>query len=225
MPSIASNLAAWNGGGHVWEADGDEFHQFATTRGQNYELWKQSLVDTFLTPNLNPDISVLEIGCGHGRWSQYFVGNVGKLWLLDLSPTCIEICQRKFGDEAATYILTGNDLSSIPDQSLDLIWSFDVFVHIDANDTMVYLQQLQRVMKPNALAIIHHADDPKHEGWRAQDMSASNMRNVVEQCGLVTLFQTDSWGPGREYSVKAHRDIISFIATPATQRCMTPFWL
>lgn len=224
MPSIAANLEAWNVG-HRWEADGDEFHEFATTRGHSYDSWKKSLVDTYLIPNIKPDISVLEIGCGHGRWSEYFVGKVDKLWLVDLSPNCIEACRTKFGDSAATYIETGGDLSSIPDQSVDLVWSFDVFVHIDAHDTSNYLKQLQRIMKPDALAIIHHADDPRHAGWRAQDMSASNMRVMVEQSELVTLFQTDSWGPGRKYSIKVHRDIISFIAKPETRRCLTPFWL
>jgi ubiquinone/menaquinone biosynthesis C-methylase UbiE len=222
MPTQSQNLATWNEQ-HGWEGDGNEFHQFATNRGQDYEMWKESLIKTFIQPHINPEHTVLEIGCGRGRWSEHFVKRVAKLWLVDLSPTCIEACQAKFGD-AASYIETGGDLSDIPDESVDFVWSFDVLVHVDAKDILAYLRQLRRVMKPESLAILHHADDPRHGGWRAQDMSAAQMRRMVEQTDLATLFQTDSWGPNRKYSVKVHQDIISFVSPATTQRCRKSYW-
>jgi hypothetical protein len=55
-------------------------------------------------------------------------------------------------------------------------------------------------------------------------MSASQMRRMVEQTDLITLFQTDSWGTGRKYSVKVHQDIISFVAPYTSERCRKSYW-
>lgn len=211
MPTKTENIEMWD---KAWPTDGDEFHQFATERGQNYSEWKEAFVSTFVLPNVQRNISVLEIGCGRGRWSEFFVGKVRSLVLVDISPVCLEVCKAKFGPDAATYILSGGDLSAIEDKSIDFVWSFDVLVHVDAADVEIYLKELSRIMKPGARAFLHHADDPNFGGWRAKDMSAAKMRRMVESSGLITTCQFDSWGPNSIFSVKHHQDLITLVSAP-----------
>ena len=213
MPTKEWNVEMW-GQNHSWVADGDEFHQFATARGQDYRLWKDGLVREFLLPHVSHSIAALEIGCGHGRWSSFLVGAVRKLYLIDIAPPCIEACRAKFGDGGATYILSGGDLGAIPDASIDFVWSFDVLVHVEPEDINTYVREIDRVLKVGGIAILHHADNHDRGGSRSA-MTAGRMRAFAETTRLAVVSQRDSWGDAYQYSVAVHGDVISTLAKPA----------
>jgi ubiquinone/menaquinone biosynthesis C-methylase UbiE len=206
VPTKEQNIEMW-GRDWPWDRDGDEFHQFATARGQDYEDWKAAMVGTFLLPYVASDRAVLEIGCGHGRWSSMLAGKVKKLYLCDIAPSCIEFCRRRFGD-AATYILSGGDLGVIPDRSVDVVWCFDVVVHIEPEDVLTYMHEIRRVLRAGGLAVLHHANDDT-KGGRRSKMTVAHTREFASISGLTLVEQTDTWGPDRQFSVELHGDIIS----------------
>ncbi|MGH3504420.1 MAG: class I SAM-dependent methyltransferase, partial [Nocardioidaceae bacterium] len=72
----------------------------------------------------------MEVAPGYGRWTAEIVGKTRTLTLVDLSPTCLEVCKAKFdGVEGLTFIETdGTCLPGVADSSIDFIWSFDSFV-------------------------------------------------------------------------------------------------
>ena len=41
--------------------------------------------------------------------------------------------------------------------SIDAIWSYDVFVHINPTDVARYLADFERILKPGGVAVIHHS--------------------------------------------------------------------
>ena len=45
----------------------------------------------------------------------------------------------------------------IKDNSIDYIWSYDVFVHINPTDIEKYIKDISRILKPEGYAIIHHS--------------------------------------------------------------------
>ena len=61
-------------------------------------------------------------------------------------------------------------LLGILDACVDRVWSFDVFVHTLAEDIEPYVAEITRVLKPGGRAIIHHARDGQHIGWRFPSM-------------------------------------------------------
>ena len=122
---------------------------------------------------LTKDSTILEIGPGGGRWTSILKEISNNLILADISPKCLDICKERFADsEHIKYNLIENDLSFIEDSSIDYIWSYDVFVHINPSIIKKYVEEFQRILKPNGIAIIHHSgkyadyNNPK-EGWRA----------------------------------------------------------
>lgn len=211
MPSKEDNIKMW-GEIHQWEKDGDEFHQFATSLGQSYDDWKRALVEEFIAPHLEKRKMVLEIGCGHGRWSALFAGNVGKLYLCDIAQPCLEFCRKRFGSQAE-YFWSDGLLSPIADASIDFVWCFDVMVHVEPECIGQYVVEISRILKPGAVAILHHAHDNHLGGWRSS-MTAETMREFAGRVGLE-VSQRDSWGKDGQFSVKPHGDVISTLTKGA----------
>lgn len=156
--TVENNLAKWDQE-HGWRKDGDEWTGQAKYCGQPYDAWKSSLVETFIHPNVSSDSDVLEIAPGHGRWSKEMVDRVKHLTLVDLSPSCIDHCKEIFEsyDHVDYVVNDGRSLPGVPDGSVDFVWSYDSFVHMDADTIGSYLAEIDRVLKPGGRAIIHHA--------------------------------------------------------------------
>jgi ubiquinone/menaquinone biosynthesis C-methylase UbiE len=156
--SLENNLKAWNSD-YPWSQDGDEWQGQAAYCGVDYEYWKNSLADHLLFPYLNKDARVLEIAPGHGRWSTLMIPRVKELILVDLGDNNIEFCKARFKDfDHIQYIVNdGSSLPGVANNSLDLVWSYDSFVHMEPSIVESYIQEIGRVLKPSGKAIIHHA--------------------------------------------------------------------
>jgi cyclopropane fatty-acyl-phospholipid synthase-like methyltransferase len=123
----------------------------------------------------------------------------GHLTVVDLTPKCISICRERFkGYSNISYLINdGRDLSSIPPKSIDRIWSFDVFVHIQSQDVENYVRQFSAILAEAGLGVIHHcAKGTQTEGWRS-DMTAQKMLDMCARYGLTVLRQFTSWDDGR----------------------------
>jgi ubiquinone/menaquinone biosynthesis C-methylase UbiE len=206
MPTKEENVTIW-GETWRWEKDGDEFHQFATSVGQDYGEWKDALIEQFIGPHLGKGEQVLEIGCGHGRWSSLFVNNVDRLYLCDIAEPCLDYCRERFGHNAE-YFWSDGHLNPIGDSSIDLVWCFDVMVHVEPDCICQYVMEIGRILKPGGAAILHHANSNSLGGWRS-NITADAMRKFAKMANLECLNQTDSWGKGEQFSVKLHGDVIT----------------
>ena len=157
--TVAENLRMWDRD-HAWEEDGDEWKGQSVVCGVPYEEWKQSLIDHLIVPYINPGDQVLEIAPGHGRWTQHLADRAGHLTAVDLSPSCLAYCARRFADRTNIDYRQG-DGSSLPADltgKVDVVWSFDSVVHIGPDDIASYLRHIHRVLKPGGVSVIHHAN-------------------------------------------------------------------
>ncbi|MEM1181705.1 MAG: class I SAM-dependent methyltransferase [Acidobacteriota bacterium] len=241
--SIENNLRVWDSEYH-WSHDGDEWDGQARVCGQPYDAWKRSVVETFLVPNLAASSRVLEIGPGHGRWSKEIVDRCGELILVDLSPSCLEHCRELFkGRKDVSYQVTdGASLPNVASESIDFLWSYDVFVHMEPGVVASYLTEAQRVLKPDGRAIVHHAGrrgallplrflrrfgqagtalydrlslgpTASDGGWRS-DVSRSLFQRLAKRSGLKVDEQIDRWGPSGEFGVPRYRDAVTLLSKP-----------
>jgi SAM-dependent methyltransferase len=238
--TIEENLTAWDRS-HAWTLDGDEWRGQARLCGKSYEDWKRSIVDRLLRPNA-AGADVLEIGSGHGRWSVELAGLCRRLWLVDLSPSCIESCRARLaGRENVEFAVT--DGTSLPGElsgQVDFVWSFAAFVHMSAEVTRGYFGEIGRVLRPGGVAVIHHPGrrhaslpfgvlrrlgSPGRAAYRYLSMgideredgwrsnvSGPLVRRVAGEAGLVVERQARDWGDG--YGVPRHRDLITTARKP-----------
>lgn len=238
--SIQDNLRTWDQE-HGWPEDGDEWKGQAVKCGVPYEDWKQSLVETLIVPHVPARSTVVEIAPGHGRWTGFFAERAQRLILVDLSPSCLDHCRRRFSSfDNIRYFRT--DGASLPDdltEEVDLVWSFDAFVHMEADVIGAYLKEAKRVLKPGGMVLIHHGNrrratlwlsflrrlgpagqriyrmislgtDEVDDGWRS-DVSASDVVRLAEAAGLSVEKQFCRWGEGDRYGVPRYRDRVTIL--------------
>ena len=146
-------------GEYNWRKDGDEWNDQADFCNQPYDKWKNSIVEHFIYKNINKDFTVLEIAPGHGRWSEFILNKCNKLILVDLNPKCIDFCKKKFFNfkNIEYYVNDGKKLNFIKDDSIDFIFSYDSFVHMEKDVIESYFNEFSRILKIGGTAIIHHA--------------------------------------------------------------------
>jgi len=198
-----------------WEWDVDRGEKWTESTA-----WKDSLIREVLRPRIPDGSDVLEIGPGAGRWTETLVELAGSLTLVDISSRCIEICRERFGhiDHVSFHVTSGSDLSFIDDERIDVVWSFDVFVHLAVADIKAYIREFARVLSRGGQAVIHHAAGGGVQGgWRSA-MTREEFTEIAEEAGFQVVEQFDSWGDSREFVVSSHQDVISVIRKPSSYR-------
>ena len=192
-----------------WNARGEEWTPSAD--------WKASVVRTFLDPLFTKRSVILEIGPGVGRWTEYLVDKCDRLIGVDISERCVWECQRRFHDRPyATFeVGNGEDLPSVESGSIDVVWSFDVFVHINKQQFTSYVAEFARVLKPGGVGLIQHGSaGGLHGGWRS-DVDSSDVREFLRSSGLLVERQLQTWEEnGRTFEVGLYQDAITCFRKP-----------
>jgi ubiquinone/menaquinone biosynthesis C-methylase UbiE len=217
LENVTRNLATWDRD-YSWPEDGDEWDGQAKSCGVPYSQWKESLVQCLLVPHIKDQEHVLEIGPGHGRWTEFLVGLAGRVTIVDISANCLDFCRRRFRAYSnVDYVLTtGDRLPGVAMDGVNFVWSYDAFVHMDRNVVGAYLGEIRRVLKIGGSAIIHHSnvdnpDDHKQDeaaGWRSA-MNAELIRELAEKADLRVSSQSAYWDEERKIGSPRHGDQIS----------------
>lgn len=179
----------WNNE-HLWSVDG---HEWSKSFGTTEDLWNNEIFDKIKEFRGK---KILEIAPGFGRITQFLSILASELLVVDLNPTCIEKTKSKLKHHVLAYFV--NDGKSIPkvrDNSQDLVFSFDSFVHMHANVTEEYIKEIYRVLKPGGQAFIHHSwfyggndESFKNIAGRA-NMSPEIFKDLVEQNNMIIISQ------------------------------------
>jgi SAM-dependent methyltransferase len=154
VPSIEWNRETWDRT-YDWSALGDEW---SAAWGSAARQWHWTL-----RPRLSrylPAGSILEIGPGYGRWTQFLLPECRDLVLVDLSASCIEACRQRFAGSAhVRYVVNdGSSLAALADDSIDLAFSFDSLVHAEHDALAGYIGGLATKLKPGGTAVLHHSN-------------------------------------------------------------------
>lgn len=178
-----NNISMWENGGHEW----------SKTFGDTESLWNNYLFDTLKDFRGK---KITEIAPGFGRMTQFLSILASELLVVDLNPLCIEKTKEKLGHHVLAYFVNdGKSLDKIRDNSQDLVFSWDSFVHMHQNVVEEYIKEIYRVLKPGGYAYIHHAwmyseEDLsfKNVGGRAV-MNPDLFKSMVEKHNMEIVFQ------------------------------------
>jgi SAM-dependent methyltransferase len=173
----------WSDGGHEWSSP------FGTTEN----LWNKEIFDNIKDFRGK---KILEIAPGFGRITQFLSILASELIVIDLNPLCIEKTKEKLGHHVLAYFTNdGKTLTGVRDNSQDLVFSFDSFVHMHANVTEEYIKEIFRVLKPGGQAFIHHSwiyggseNSFENSAGRA-NMSPEQFKEFVENNNMKIISQ------------------------------------
>jgi SAM-dependent methyltransferase len=175
-----------------WENNG---HEWSKSFGTTEDLWNSQIFDKIKEFRGK---KILEIGPGYGRMTQFLSILAGELIVVDLNPLCIEKTRTKLKHHVLAYFV--NDGKSIPkvrDNSQDLVFSFDTFVHIHRNVTEEYIKEIYRILKPGGQAFIHHSwlyggsDESRKNSAGRANMSPEEFKQIVEEHNMEVISQNN----------------------------------
>jgi len=217
MPSVTQNIDTWDSA-YDWTDQGEEWSRpWGGSEGQ----WYGSIFPR--VQRLLPAPTVLEIAPGYGRWTAYLADHCERLVGIDVSAKCVDVCRSRFQDrpEMAFHVNDGRSLGAVDDRSIDLAFSFDSLVHVEAEVIDDYVNELARVLADDGVAFLHHSNAGECVGqfpgwdtldadeiarlevaktrprahWRAMSMTAGRMRDAAQAAGLsCTGQELIAWG-------------------------------
>jgi SAM-dependent methyltransferase len=106
---------------------------------------------------------VLEVGCGVGRITRALARRAEFVLGLDVSDEMVSRAATNLAglDNVEVALGNGRDLSSVPDATFDVAYSFLVFLHIpDPAVTCNYIAEMGRVVRPGGWTLFHVSEDP-----------------------------------------------------------------
>jgi ubiquinone/menaquinone biosynthesis C-methylase UbiE len=175
------------GNPNMWSNDG---HEWSVYFGTTDNLWN------ILYPKIEKYLKgeALEIAPGYGRITKYILEKANNLSIVDLNSNCIEKCKEKFGDKIKSYTVNDGKTLNYIDDSFDFVFSYDSFVHMTADVIECYLIEIERVLKPNGYAFIHHSyffgsEDPTNNIAGRSNMTNELFSNLVKRYDMTVLSQ------------------------------------
>ena len=209
--SVEQNRLVWDN--YDWSQSGEEWTLDAQYRGFDPLRWKNDLINEMILKYIRRNSIILEIGPGAGRWTEFLHPLAKNLILADISKKCLDICKKRFNSvDKIDYHVIDKKLEFIDNETIDHVWSYDVFVHINPSDVEKYLEDFSRILKPGGIAIIHHSgkfstSNKKKYGSRAY-MDKEQFANFVQKFGMKIIEQN-------EKLVHFDGDVISAFTKPS----------
>jgi len=185
MPTRDENRRMWDRD-FDWSKGGEEWTVSPA--------WWESILDATVRRLARPEQRVLEIGPGAGRFTAELVAAAPRrLVLLDLSAHCLDMCRERFASAPVEIEYLLGDGAGVPIEGaalFDLVFSFDVFVHVEKPDLAGYVADFARLLAPGGHGCLHYASidrtppglDPR-AGWRA-DLRSTDMHELLAANGL-----------------------------------------
>ncbi len=144
--------------------------------------------DRFVLPFVQRELSAVEIGPGGGRWTQFLLP-FARLYLVDLHAELLEELRQSFAGENLVFVKNhGTDFPGIPERSIDFVFSFGTFVHLDLALIDAYLGNLRAILAPVADVCLQYSDKTKPAAQANQGFSDNDperMRALARRHGYA----------------------------------------
>jgi SAM-dependent methyltransferase len=162
---------------------------------------------------------MLEIGSGGGRFTEVLLPKCTKLIAVDTSPTMLDLLRERFpGEERLELRLgDGRGLGDVADESVDAVFSYGVFVHLQHWDIYNYLTEARRVLKPGGKALIQHSNLLSDLGWAKFEREVPRQLNRHK---LPSTFVPNTPDLMREFIARAGLESLEMKTDVARRDCI-----
>lgn len=153
--------------------------------------------ERFVDPYIRRGGTAVEIGPGGGRWTRY-LSRMERVYVVDYHGELLDELRKKVRQPSVIPVQNnGDDFPGIPAACADFVFSFGVFVHLDAPIIEGYLENLHRVIKPTTNIVVQYSDKTKVMAQVPDfsDNDPERMRKMVETAGyrIVEEDTTSLW--------------------------------
>jgi SAM-dependent methyltransferase len=236
VDNVVYNKHLWNRYAHRWKHDPGFRFQMAESPGATAEQlsllgneWGtpddvDEVVRGFIEPYVNHQAIVGEIGSGGGRVAVRIAPRSKRFYCLDISKGMLELARLALADcpNVDYVLLDGPSLPAEFAETFDVLYAFDVFVHLDLHTIWKYVGEIERALRPGGHACVHTANLTAPGGWErfaAQDrycpegfyfVSPDIVRTLIGHTALRIV--TESQPDGRNFYL--NRDYLVVLQKP-----------
>jgi SAM-dependent methyltransferase len=117
----------------------------------------ERIVTEVAAPYLGPGVDVLELGCGGGKFSAHLRPRTRRLVCADISADMLARTRAHVGDgpDVEYLQLSGRNFAGVPDRSVDVVFSYDVLLHLQPQNVFAYLLDARRILRPGGIFMLH----------------------------------------------------------------------
>jgi len=187
----------------LWgDAVADNYHAIAASHMD--PQWRDMIVPALA--GIDIDMSqCADFACGRGRNTvKLLKEGAGHVTMIDVNPQNIDYVRAHVcvPGKATAVLTNGLDLAPLEDGLFTFLYTFDAMVHFDVEIVFAYIREFHRVMRPGAVALMHHSNFDGRPGSDFRDnphlrnyMTAALFRHVATRRGFDVLRQNVfSWG-------------------------------
>ena len=175
----------WDTYSKRWEKFGDgEGRKFAGKDAVLGIEWgddahARRILERFVLPHLPKEARILEIGPGGGKWSRLLEQFVAELILADIAPKMLDRASAACRRKPRTIVLDGESLNPLADATLDMVFSFDVFIHLESEEIFRYFAEINRCLKPGSIFVVHTSNFDSRYGFLSYFRQIRDHRTLI----------------------------------------------
>jgi len=132
-----------------------------------------------IKPYIKADTTVLEIGCGRGAWTKLML-KAKDIYCLDALSAEHNSFYNYVGKHDHIHYTKVEDfsMSSVPDNSIDYVFSYDALCHVSFEGVAEYSENMFKKMKSGATAFWMVADYEKNNKF-IDELEKTNVLNFI----------------------------------------------
>ena len=125
------------------------------------------IINEYLLEYVNKDSVVGEIGIGGGRIANLVAPKIKKLYGFDVAKQMLKNASKSLSNHTnIEYVhLNGSKFENNLESSFDMIYSFDVFVHLDLHNIWAYFKEIKKALKDDGKVFLHTSNLTTQAGW------------------------------------------------------------
>lgn len=209
MPDIEWNSKFWPA--DVKRGDPDLPYYGAQWGDPKNEPHLAKILETFVTPFVNSDATILEIGPGGGRWTEFLLP-ARLLYCVDISDEMFGLLGQRFPNAKNMVFVknSGTDFPGIEEDSIDFAFTFGTFVHLDKPIIRDYLENLRPLLKSTGTAVVQYSDKRKPLAAKNpcfSENTPADMSEMVDELGYKIM--------GSDEETLPHSSVIQIQRSPS----------
>lgn len=173
--------------------------------GGDYELNGKRECDLLIELGLRPGHFLIDIGCGSGRLSTQLSRRYGAeidYLGIDIVPELLDYARSK---AIADYRFELTKGLAIParDASADMIAAFSVFTHLKHAETLVYLRDVKRVLRPGGRLVFSFLELRRHAKIFVYTLAVTILGRRKVQNHFISRRAIEQWAAKIGFEVEA----------------------
>jgi ubiquinone/menaquinone biosynthesis C-methylase UbiE len=149
------------------------YNQIAADYAAEAETRPQEIERNEFIAMLPPNGSILDVGCGSGKETAFFMSQGFKVIGIDLSEALLAEA-KKIHSELTVRLMDMRKLD-FPDQTFDGVWANASILHLDRIDVLPTIKEFTRVLKKGGICYVF-VKEGQGETLKAEEKSLGKLR-------------------------------------------------